>query len=96
MSVHNATCRAHAYSLKQGILDEVGCIAACLHMLLCSCSDHANLLKETLEKQFEVVKERVSNNGTYMQGSHVLQFGSLSIDAEPASDYLGKENTGKL
>lgn len=64
-------------------------------VLLCCCSDHANLLKETLEKQFEVVKERVSRNGTYMQGSHVLQFGSLSIDEEPASDYLGEENTGK-
>ena len=59
------------------------------------CSEHANLLKETLEKQFEVVKERVSRNGTYVQGSHVLQFGSLAIDEEPASDYLGNENTGK-
>ncbi|KAL0037977.1 hypothetical protein WJX79_008146 [Trebouxia sp. C0005] len=37
-------------------------------------SDHANLLKETLEKQFE--------------------FGSLSIDEEPAGDYLGEANTG--
>lgn len=63
-------------------------------MLLC-CSEHANLLKETLEKQFEVVKERVSRNGTYMQGSHVLQFGSLSIDEEPVGDYLGDGNTGK-
>ena len=59
------------------------------------CSEHANLLKETLEKQFEVVKERVSRNGTYMQGSHVLQFGSLSIDEEPIGDYLGDENTGQ-
>ena len=30
-----------------------------------------------------------------MQGSHVLQFGSLSIDEEPVGDYLGGENTGK-
>lgn len=59
------------------------------------CSDRANLQKETLEKQFEVVKERVSRNGTYMQGSHVLQFGSLSIDEEPVGDYLGEENTGQ-
>lgn len=57
-------------------------------------SDHANLLKETLEKQFEVVKQRTSRNGSYIQGSHVLQFGSLSIDEEPAGDYLGKANTG--
>lgn len=59
------------------------------------CSERENLLKETLEKQFEVVKERVSRNGTYMQGSHVLQFGSLAIDEEPAADYLGHDNTGK-
>ncbi|KAL3138308.1 hypothetical protein ABBQ32_006119 [Trebouxia sp. C0010 RCD-2024] len=57
-------------------------------------SEHENLLKETLEKQFEAVKERVSRNGTYMQGSHVLQFGSLAIDEEPAADYLGQDNTG--
>ena len=30
-----------------------------------------------------------------MQGSHVLQFGSLSIDEEPVGDYLGDGNTGK-
>ena len=30
-----------------------------------------------------------------MQGSHVLQFGSLSIDEEPVGDYLGDENIGK-
>ncbi len=63
---------------------------------MCCCSDHANLLKETLEKQFELVKNRTSRNGSYIQGSHVLQFGSLSIDEEPAADYLGKANTGHL
>lgn len=64
------------------------------HQLRCHCSDHANLLKETLEKQFEVVKNRTSRNGSYIQGSHVLQFGSLSIDEAPAGDYLGEANTG--
>lgn len=64
-------------------------------LLFLCCSDRANLRKETLEKQFEVVKERVSRNGTYMQGSHVLQFGSLSIDEEPVADYLGDEHTGQ-
>ena len=59
------------------------------------CSEHENLVEETLGKQFELVKERVSRNGTYMQGSHVLQFGSLAIDEEPAADYLGQDNTGK-
>jgi hypothetical protein len=41
-----------------------------------------------------VVKQRTSRNGSYIQGSHVLQFGSLSIDEEPAGDYLGEANTG--
>lgn len=57
-------------------------------------SDHSNLLKETLEKQFELVRDRTSQNGSYLQGSHVLQFGSRSIDTEAVSDYLGEANTG--
>ncbi|KAK9790770.1 hypothetical protein WJX73_004252 [Symbiochloris irregularis] len=51
--------------------------------------DEQDLDKETLEKQYELVRLRTSNNYTYMQGSHVMQFGSLNIDEEPASDYLG-------
>lgn len=43
-----------------------------------------------------MVKQRTSRNGSYIQGSHVLQFGSLSIDEEPAGDYLGEANTGML
>ena len=31
-----------------------------------------------------------------VQGSHVLQFGDMVIDEEPAADYLGKLNTGML
>jgi legumain len=58
--------------------------------------DIRNLTRETLEKQYERVKLRVSNNGTYNQGSHVLQFGDLVIDEEPAADYLGKLNTGNF
>ena len=58
------------------------------------CSDKANLLTETLEKQFELVKLRTSNNGTYQQGSHAKQYGTLSIDEEPVADYLGALNTG--
>lgn len=96
------------------------------------CSDTADLVTETLEKQFELVKNRTSNNGmlhtvgcmcqhhrmrlrclprkgaarpskppfypvlpgTYMQGSHVLQFGSLAIDTEPVGDYQGEAGTG--
>ena len=33
----------------------------------CWCSDIRNLTRETLEKQYERVKLRVSNNGTYNQ-----------------------------
>ena len=40
------------------------------------------------------MRKRTSNNYTYNMGSHVLQFGSLSIDEEPAADYLGDLNTG--
>lgn len=50
---------------------------------------------ETLEKQYELVKQRTSNNYTYNQGSHVMQFGYMKIDEEPAADYLGNLNTGR-
>ena len=53
------------------------------------------MTEETLEKQYELVRKRTSNNYTYNMGSHVLQFGSLSIDEEPAADYLGELNTGE-
>ena len=60
----------------------------------CQYSERADLTEETLEKQYEVVKKRTSNNYTYNMGSHVMQFGSLAIDEEPAADYLGNLNTG--
>lgn len=60
----------------------------------CQCSERADLTEETLEKQYEVVRKRTSNNYTYNMGSHVMQFGSLAIDEEPAADYLGNLNTG--
>lgn len=60
----------------------------------CQYSERADLTEETLEKQYEVVKKRTSNNYTYNMGSHVMQFGSLAIDEEPAADYLGELNTG--
>ncbi len=60
----------------------------------CCCSERADLTEETLEKQYEVVRKRTSNNYTYNMGSHVMQFGALSIDEEPAADYLGELNTG--
>lgn len=60
------------------------------------CSDKNDLTEETLLKQYQLVKRRTSNNFTYNMGSHVLQFGSLSIDEEPVADYLGELNTGEL
>ncbi|KAK9806827.1 hypothetical protein WJX72_004028 [[Myrmecia] bisecta] len=57
-------------------------------------SEAADLDEETLEKQYELVKLRTSNDYTYMQGSHVMQYGSLAIDEEPAADYLGEHNAG--
>ena len=39
--------------------------------------------------QYELVRQRTSNNYSYIQGSHVMQFGSHTIDEEPAGDYLG-------
>ena len=58
---------------------------------LVPCSD---LTSETLETQYERVKLRTSNNNTYAQGSHVLQFGARAIDEEPAADFLGALNKG--
>ena len=60
------------------------------------CSDDKDLTIETLEKQYELVRRRTSNNFTYNQGSHVMQFGDLIIDEEPVADYLGDLNTGTL
>lgn len=58
------------------------------------CSDAKDLTAETLERQYELIKRRTSNNFTYQQGSHVMQFGDLTIDTEPVADYLGELNTG--
>jgi legumain len=58
--------------------------------------DATDLVKETLEQQFLLVRNRTSNNGTYEQGSHVLQFGSLAIDDEPVGDYQGEADTDMM
>lgn len=57
-------------------------------------SDKADLTVETLHKQFDLVKLRTSNNWTYNQGSHVMNFGNFVIEEEPAADYMGSLNTG--
>jgi hypothetical protein len=42
------------------------------------------------------MQKRTSNNFTYEQGSHVMQYGSLEIDTEPAGDYIGMNHTGPI
>ena len=49
---------------------------------------------ETLKKQFQLVKARVSRNFTYTQGSHVMRFGSFIIGEEPAAEFEGGGNIG--
>lgn len=57
-------------------------------------ADKADLTRETLKKQFQVVKYRASSNWTYSQGSHVEHFGQLSIDEEVAANFEGQLNKG--
>lgn len=53
-------------------------------------ADESNLTIETLKKQYEVVRLRVSQNDTYMQGSHVEAFGAVREMGEDAvGEYLG-------
>jgi legumain len=59
-------------------------------------ADASDLNRETLKKQFQRVKERVSQNFTYAQGSHVMRFGDFTLmDEEPAADFLGPRNDGR-
>jgi len=50
-------------------------------------NDRAN---ENWLTQFQRVQKRVSQNGTYAQGSHVQQFGELSLDTDTISQFLGE------
>lgn len=51
--------------------------------------DSNDVSMESLHEQFERVKKRTSNNYTFVQGSHVTEFGDLEIDYEPVSWYMG-------
>jgi len=44
---------------------------------------------ETLEQQFIKVQNRVSQNGTFSEGSHVMQYGQLTFDSEPLDTFFG-------
>uniref|UniRef100_A0A0D6QY07 Legumain prodomain domain-containing protein n=1 Tax=Araucaria cunninghamii TaxID=56994 RepID=A0A0D6QY07_ARACU len=52
-------------------------------------SEVHNMMKETLNQQYLMVKERTSNSQTYEQGSHVMQYGDIPVSDEPLSIYLG-------
>jgi len=44
---------------------------------------------ETLEKQYTLVKQRVSQNGTFQEGSHVMQYGETDFDTEDLDVFIG-------
>jgi len=52
-------------------------------------AERHDLTSETLERQFHALRLRTSNNFSYVQGSHVMRYGDLEIDAELAGDYQG-------
>nr|XP_043628400.1 vacuolar-processing enzyme-like [Erigeron canadensis] len=52
-------------------------------------SDSANLRIETLEQQYSKVKVRTLNSNNTAQGSHVMQYGTVSISNETVSVYQG-------
>lgn len=54
-------------------------------------SDVHNLAKESLHDQYKIVKDRTSNHATYEAGSHVMQYGDVSINSEPTSFYVGTD-----
>ena len=60
-----------------------------------SVTEHADATdesKETLLSEYNYLKTRVSQNGTYDQGSHVMQYGQTSIDSEMVATFLGNGN----
>lgn len=52
-------------------------------------SEMNNLKEETLLQQYDLVKRRTSNHNTYMTGSHVMQYGNLTISQEELYLYMG-------
>lgn len=52
-------------------------------------SEMNNLKEETLLQQYDLVKRRTSNHNTYMTGSHVMQYGNLTISQEELYLYIG-------
>lgn len=52
-------------------------------------SEINNLKEETLLQQYDLVKLRTSNHNTYMSGSHVMQYGNITISQEELYLYMG-------
>ncbi|CAA3011007.1 vacuolar-processing enzyme-like [Olea europaea var. sylvestris] len=52
-------------------------------------SDIHNLRTETLKQQYQVVKKRTSNDNSYYDGSHVMQYGDLQLSLEHLFVYMG-------
>ncbi|GLJ05324.1 hypothetical protein SUGI_0016090 [Cryptomeria japonica] len=52
-------------------------------------SETNNLKKETLKHQYNLVKLRTSKHNTYVAGSHVMQYGDISISNEQLYLYMG-------
>ncbi|KAG9452417.1 hypothetical protein H6P81_005321 [Aristolochia fimbriata] len=52
-------------------------------------SEAHNLKKETIEQQYNAVKDRTSNYNTYNIGSHVMEYGNKSLKAEKLYLYQG-------
>ncbi|KAL0446143.1 UNVERIFIED_CONTAM: Vacuolar-processing enzyme [Sesamum latifolium] len=52
-------------------------------------SESHNLKRETVEQQYQQVKERTSNFNTYNAGSHVMEYGNKSIKSEKLCLYQG-------
>ncbi|KAL0311682.1 UNVERIFIED_CONTAM: Vacuolar-processing enzyme [Sesamum calycinum] len=52
-------------------------------------SESHNLKRETVEQQYQQVKDRTSNFNTYNVGSHVMEYGNKSIKSEKLCLYQG-------
>lgn len=52
-------------------------------------SEVHNMMEETLNHQYLLVKERTSNHHTFEKGSHVMQYGDIPLSKESLSLYMG-------
>jgi len=52
-------------------------------------SESHNLKKETIEQQYKSVKERTANSNSYIEGSHVMEYGNENIRSEKLYLYQG-------